>query len=296
MLLTACTTSAFKSGLYDDLPHQALQYNVPYVKQDRYQCGPATLEMVLRWSGQQVDREQLTRQVYSPKLEGSLQPMLLASARRHQRLSYTIRGWPALLAELAVGHPVIVFVNLGLSWLPQWHYMVVLGYNRDQQWLKLHNGPYAYDELSWQRFEHLWKRGNYWGLVVLSPERLPTTRHVSKLINAAVGLEKASNNDAAISVYQNILHQWPENWIAAIGISNLYYEKKAYDKAIQYLNAAVIQYPENAIIQNNLAQVLLDNGEFDLAFWHSQVAYRIDGGKTEAINETFEKLKTMIQK
>ena len=96
--------------------------------------------MVLAWSGLQIDAHELAPQVYTPSLKGSLQPAMIAAARRHGRVAYPISGASALLEEITAGHPVIVLQNLGLSWIPAWHYAVVIGYDLDKAMIILHSG------------------------------------------------------------------------------------------------------------------------------------------------------------
>ncbi len=103
--------------------------NVPFIEQSEGHCGPASLAMALQWSGLDVSAQEIASQVYTPGMKGSLQNDLIGAARRHGRLAIPIQGLPDLLKELRAGHPVIVFENLALSWLPQWHYAVVFGYD-----------------------------------------------------------------------------------------------------------------------------------------------------------------------
>lgn len=98
---------------------RAMVDGVPFHPQDELQCGPAALAMVLNWSGIDVQPADLTPQVFTPGLKGSLQSALIGAARRHGRVAYPIVGSEALLAEIAAGHPVIVLVNLGFFWYPE---------------------------------------------------------------------------------------------------------------------------------------------------------------------------------
>ena len=87
--------------------------------------------MVLSWSGLQIGPDELTPQVYTPSLKRSLQPPIVAATRRRGRVAYPVSGANELLQEIAAGHPAIVLQNLGLSWIPVWHYAVVIGYDID---------------------------------------------------------------------------------------------------------------------------------------------------------------------
>ena len=126
-----------------NIPSRAMVADVPFFAQDELQCGPAALAMALNWSGIAVQPSDLSTEVYSPGLKGSLQSSLIGSARRHGRVAYTIIGSEALLAEVSAGHPVIVLVNLSFFWYPKWHYAVVIGYDQQQGEVVLHSGATA---------------------------------------------------------------------------------------------------------------------------------------------------------
>ena len=97
-------------------PTNVIVEEVPFFPQDELQCGPASLAMVLTWSGVPVEPSDLSSEVYTPGLKGSLQNSLIGSARRHGRVAYPIADIDSLFAEISAGHPVVVLVNLGFSW------------------------------------------------------------------------------------------------------------------------------------------------------------------------------------
>ena len=123
--------SSVQINLPHHVPAQTLIKSVPFFAQAKHQCGPAALAMVLQWSGVDVTPKQLVSFVYLPVKRGSLQWGLISAARRHGRLAYVFTGMADLIQEVAAGNPVVVLQNLGLRWLPKWHYAVVVGYNTD---------------------------------------------------------------------------------------------------------------------------------------------------------------------
>ena len=137
---------------------------VPFFAQEELQCGPAALAMMLNWSGIAIQPSDLTPEVFTPDLNGSLQSALIGATRRHGRVAYPITGSEALLAEVSAGHPVIVLVNLGLSWYPKWHYAVVIGFDFEREMIILHSGLTANEHLNSRVFLNIWRRSKYWGL------------------------------------------------------------------------------------------------------------------------------------
>jgi hypothetical protein len=66
--------------------------SVPFYAQEAYQCGPATMAMVLQWTKANVSPQDLIPKVFVPAKKGSLQPALISAARRYNRLAYPIKG------------------------------------------------------------------------------------------------------------------------------------------------------------------------------------------------------------
>src|SRR5687768_13903322 len=145
-----------------DIPPRAQIQNVPFENQTQGYCGPSALAMVMQWTGQTITVGEIAPEVYIDGQKGSLQTDLISASRRHGLLAVPIQGMEPLLKELAAGHPVIVFENLGFSWYPQWHYSVAIGYDLESQELIMHSGKTANKHLSLNHFERGWKLGDYW--------------------------------------------------------------------------------------------------------------------------------------
>jgi Peptidase_C39 like family len=129
VILSSC--AALQSRLLLETPPEKLPasheiIDVPFFAQEAYQCGPASLAMVLNHAGFSAMPDALTDQVYIPARQGSVQVEMLAAARRNGALAYELAQQPSdLLAEVAAGNPVLVLQNLAFNWYPRWHYAVV---------------------------------------------------------------------------------------------------------------------------------------------------------------------------
>jgi hypothetical protein len=272
-------------------PTRALVEDVPFFPQEELQCGPAALAMVLNWSGVAVDPSDLTSEVYTPGLKGSLQNSLIGSARRHGRVAYPVAGIEALMSEIAAGHPVIVLVNLGLFWYPKWHYAVVIGYDQEEEKIFLHSGLTAREALSFWTFNNIWKRGDYWGLLVLPPNRLPEIAEENKWVTAVAGLEKARQWQAAATGYGAALKRWDKSFIAWMGLGNSKYNRHELDAAADAFHQAIQLQPENGVAYNNLANVLDDQGKLDEALKAAQHAVELGGPYQDTFRQTLEDIK-----
>jgi tetratricopeptide (TPR) repeat protein len=274
----------------DNLPTHYKLSTVPFFPQKEYQCGPASLAMALAWSGLQIDADELAPQVYTPSLKGSLQPAMIAAARRHGRVAYPISGANALLREIAAGHPVIVLQNLGLSWAPVWHYAVVIGYDLDKKKIILHSGTTNQKTTALRTFENTWARSKHWGLVVLPPSLLPATAEENAYVKAIVGLERARQWLAAVEGYKTVLSRWPQSLAAHIGLSNSYYAQGDLESARKVLEKTTILFPEEGVAFNNLAHVLWKQGKKQEAIKAARRAVMLDGPHVETYRKTLKEI------
>jgi tetratricopeptide (TPR) repeat protein len=217
--------------------------------------------MVLAWSGLEVTEDDLVPVVYTPGRQGTLQNDVLAGARRFERLAVVIDNLPDLLGEVAAGHPVLVFQNLGLHAWPQWHYAVVTGYDRDARTVRLHSGRKENLETALSTFARTWARGGNWSLVVLPPDRLPATAGERAVLEAAAALERTGAPAAAAASYAAVLGRWPTSLPGWIGLGNTAYARSDLERAIAAFRAATENHPEAAAAWQNLAFVLAETGD-----------------------------------
>ncbi|MDB5825479.1 MAG: tetratricopeptide repeat protein [Herminiimonas sp.] len=248
------------------LPRHAEISSTPFFAQERYQCGPATLAMALGAAGFKVEPDSLVSQVYVPQREGSFAPEMLAATRRNGALAMTIPPrMTALLTEVAAGNPVVVLENLSLPILPVWHYAVVIGYDLDRQEVVLRSGTIERLEMSLSTFEHTWSRGDYWGMVALPPGRLPATAEEGNTAEALVAFEQAGGAARVRPTWDAALKRWPHNLTMQIGSGNAAYAAGDKAAAAQAFRTASEDHPDSAPAFNNLASVLADMGQLDLA-------------------------------
>lgn len=226
---------------------------VPFINQDIGQCGPATLTMAMNWAGKPVTVEEIAPQVYTPKMKGSFQTDMITTARRQGLIAIPISGLQNLLIEIEKEHPVIVFENLALTWLPQWHYAIVFGYDLNKETVLMHSGPEKDKIWDIRKFERSWKLADYWGLVVLPPDELSATASELEHSRAAAGLEQVGHRDEAAIAYRAILSKWPTSLSALVGMGGWEYEQNHYLKSVEYLRRATRAHPEAAAAWHNLA-------------------------------------------
>lgn len=276
--------------LVPDGPASAMVAGVPFFAQDELQCGPAALAMALNWSGVAVQPADLAPKVYTPGLKGSLQSAMVGATRRHGRVAYPVAGSEALLTEIAAGHPVIVLVNLGFSWQPKWHYAVVVGYDQDEGKIILHSGLTAEEHLAYRVFLNIWRRSDYWGLLVLPPERLPARAEELEWLSAAAGLEQVGQWRAAASGYAAALQRWTESFPAWMGLGNSRYNLQDLAGSAAAFHQAIQLRPDNGMAYNNLAHVLAEQGKRPEALAAAQRAVALGGPLIDTFRQTLRQI------
>jgi tetratricopeptide (TPR) repeat protein len=268
--------------------------DVPFYPQEKYQCGPATLAMALTWSGLPTAPDALKDQVYTPSRKGSLQLAMVSATRRHGKIAYEINDPDTLFPEIAAGHPVIVLQNLGLSWIPVWHYAVAIGYDTDAEDVILRSGTTKRKVMSYYLFDKTWARSKYWGLLVLEPDQLPEKANEIKYLTAVLGLEKARQFQAAVTGYQTALIRWPESLNARMGLGNSFYAMGNFKDAEQAFRGATELYPQSAAAYNNLAYALLEQGRKQEALAAAQYAVKLGGPMKDEFEKTLQEIRSRV--
>lgn len=263
--------------------------SVPFHAQEAYQCGPASLAMMLGASGLTMAPDALVPLVYVPDRKGSFQAEMLAATRSSGRLAYELSpSLEALLAEVAAGRPVLVLQNLGLSWYEKWHYAVVKGFDIERRQLILNSGTLENREVPLKTFERTWARSGHWAMVVATPGEVPTTADASHYFNAVVALEKANPAKVVGKAYSAGLMRWPDDRMLLMGYANLRYAEKDLPVAAALYQQVIDHHPAYAPAYNNLAQAQLEMGEWNAARSNANKAVELGGEYVDTYRDTLK--------
>ena len=240
------------------IPARVELADAPFFPQVRYQCGPAALATVLNARGVTITPDELVPQVYLPAREGSLQAEIIAAVRRQGLLAIPVEpALDALLTEIAAGHPVLVLQNLGLNWLPRWHYAVAVGYDLERQALVLRSGTEPRRITPFGVFLNTWNRSARWGIVVLAPGAFPAQAKPIPYLEAASALERLGRHQEAREAYQASTARWPDNPLAWLGLGNAEYALGHAGPAEAAFRHALNRQAGAAVVWNNLAYALV---------------------------------------
>ncbi len=238
-----------------DVPARAQVSGVPLIQQDAFFCGPTSIAMVMQWAGSDINQQDVAKLAFNPGAGGTYLADMTGSSRRLGQLAVEISTFDQLLAEIDAGHPVIVFQNLGLGVAPVWHYGVVTGYDFGRDEVYLNSGQLDQMVLPFATFERTWRRGGFWGLLVLPPNQLPVSVRQTDILSAAASLERVAQFEAAETLYETGAARWPENWLWHFGLGNARYSQGNLRGARQALRRAQSIDPTIPEIRSNLAQV-----------------------------------------
>ncbi|NMT64288.1 tetratricopeptide repeat protein [Marinobacter orientalis] len=235
--------------------------DVPFYPQERYQCGPASLAMMLNSQGLNTNPEVLKELVYLPERHGSLKVELVAAARAHGLLVYPLDGsLKSLLDEVAAGNPVLVMQNLRFGWWPQWHFAVVMGFDAEERNLILHTDTRGHHEETVEVFMATWERAENWAAVMLPPDQLPATAEPLRFLVSANDLETTGRTLAAATAYQTAEKNWPDQPAAIMGQGNIAWEQGQPKLATDHYQRLTRKFPRVAAGWNNLAHSLAAQG------------------------------------
>ncbi|QEY65851.1 C39 family peptidase [Metapseudomonas lalkuanensis] len=245
----------------DRLPQRVELIQTPFYPQEIYQCGPAALATLLVQRGVKTSPEELTPKVYLPAREGSLKLELVAAARQYGMLVYPLEpNLDALLAQVAAGNPVLVMQNLGLDWLPRWHFAVVVGYDRGKDELVLRSGTEKRWVTDLRSFDRTWQRAERWAVVTLPTDKLPAQAQLEPWIKAASDLEQTAQRPAAERAYRTAAEHWSKEPLPLFALANARYAEGDRDGAEAALRQSLKRKPDYALGWFNLSEVLNEKG------------------------------------
>lgn len=145
----------------------AVRLAVPVVRQAPERCGPAALEMVLRYHGATGAALDEAGRAYDPVLNGSLITDLAAAARRAGfRASVEGVAEDSLVALLRNGIPPILLYRRGVGVVSVGHFGVVVGWDPGRGRFALHDGSASPRTMARDDLARRWRAAGGLALVV----------------------------------------------------------------------------------------------------------------------------------
>ncbi len=265
----------------------------PFFPQDDYQCGPAALATVLVADGVMVAPEVLVPQIYLPQRQGSLQAEIVATTRTYQRVPLRLTPQlDAIVAELQAQRPVLVLLNLGVSWAPVWHYAVVIGFDPEAQQLLLRSGRERRQAMTLRRFDAAWARAERWAMVVSEADRIPASASTPSWIAALAPFESLGHFELATRGYRAAIERWPRQALPQLALGNVHAAQRQWVPAVQaYTRSLDLQL--DGIALNNRAHALAELG--CAAHAEADLARALDQQPAPALKSTLERTLTEVK-
>ncbi|MDN3559958.1 MULTISPECIES: PA2778 family cysteine peptidase [Halomonadaceae] len=295
LLLSGCARNpVLLQSTYQALPPHTEITSVPFYAQTEFQCGPATLAMVLNHQGVDTDVEELIPQVFLPGRDGSVQPEMLATVRRHERIAFPIRGtMDSLLNHLAAGDPVVVMQNLSLPIYPMWHYAVAIGYDLPNETLILRSGEIERHTMSFSRFDATWARTERWGFVVGEPGTIPAGITARNALEALSAYEESHGPRATLSSWQAFVKRHPTNAMGQFALGNALYADQQPDDARKAFERATELDEKMGAAWLNLGLLLLQDEATNAAREALTQAASLDGSWQEKARQALARINNI---
>ena len=283
LMLSACARHpVLLQSTYQTLPSHVEITDVPFHAQTEFQCGPATLAMVLNYQDVDANVEQLIPQVFLPGRDGSVQPEMIATVRRYGQLAFPIRGtMDALLGHLAAGNPVVVMQNLSLPIYPMWHYAVAIGYDLPEETLILRSGEIERHTMSFSRFNATWARTVRWGFVVAEPGTLPEGISARNALEAISAYEETHGAQATLTSWEAFVERHPTSAMGQFALGNALYAHQQPEEARSAFKRATELDERMGAAWLNLGLLLLQQAQTEAARTALTTAVSIKGSWQE---------------
>ena len=140
---------------------------VPFFPQLEAQCGPASLAAVLNYWGETVSPEEIAKEIYVPRLRGSLSLDLWRYAQAKKFDASIHRGsLEYLQSHLMLNEPVVASLNLGYRLVPLGHFLVVVGLDPAEGTVITYSGTEKNSRIPFDKFLSAWEKTGYWSLLV----------------------------------------------------------------------------------------------------------------------------------
>ncbi len=264
LLLTGCQATPQADQLRQaglaSLPQSHTIQSVPFIPQEQFYCGPTTLSEVFGYYGKSVSPSDIAPKLFIPNKDGSLQLEMVSATRQYGFLPYTERGTLSSVMQFVKDDiPVVVFQNLSIQLLPQWHYAVVIGFDSEKGTVTLHTGLTPNHEMSLELFERTWGRGNYWYLAPVPPRVTSSQMTPFTYVSAAYDMLKVGDKQQALAFLETASQTWPEYWLSYFLIAN-YYQEENDSQAITWFEKGYdVGQHQQAYIHNYIVGLRQNN-------------------------------------
>jgi ABC-type bacteriocin/lantibiotic exporter with double-glycine peptidase domain len=154
------------SSIFIQTTENHIILQVPFIKQkDAYDCGISALMSLLKWKNEQIQYDEVKKEIYSKQAKGTF-PISMEIFLRKRKIPYKVveNNPDAIIELLNQKIPSIALLKHGFGVISINHYYVIVGIKDDK--VIVHNGLEPYKEISLELFKKKWSKSNYWLLYI----------------------------------------------------------------------------------------------------------------------------------
>lgn len=262
------------------------------VSQKAYQCGPAALESVFRYWGQEADARAIADTLFRPGSRGVLDFTLSQYARdrgfwtQMRQAPGAESGMEELKRWILREVPPIVMLKTGVLWVPTYHFVVLKGFDDTGGMFYANVGEPETYAINYSQFRSRWKGAGDWYLIVCPPERVNWELNGAEAADLALTCDRAGKLGFAEKWYRRALGQNPANVTARFNLANIYLRSGRLEEAEVVYAALFKEKPDWGPAANNLAWVYLEGGRPQEAVRIIETAFRNGAEKRFDILDT----------
>ncbi len=220
----------------------------------------------------------------------ALRAEMLDLARRFGRLPFVLPPTlNAVLAEVRSGQPVLVFQQLDGG-----RYSVVVGVDPMGNRMILRSGKDGRVYQPVDEFVRRWKGGDAWAMTLNDGNRVPASATQEAWIAAGEAATAAGYPELAEKGAVAAIARWPNAVVPWVALGNARYAMKQWQTAQDAYVEALKRKPENPVVRNNLALVLLERRCISLA--EEQLQRAIRGETDPRLLETYDNTRALINR
>lgn len=219
-----------------------------------------------------------------------LRDEMTAIAWRHRRLPFVLAPTlDALFAELRAGQPVLV-----LRKDDGWRYAVVIGVEPASNRLILRSGNDGRVYLPVDTFVAGWDAGRRWAMVLGDGSRPPATATIDSWVTSLEAATAAGHGALAEKGAYGAIKRWPDAVVPWVALGNVRYAMKQWQAAQDAYVEALRMKPDNPVVRNNLALVLLERRCIALA--EAELERAVAGETDAALLKAYENTRALINR
>ena len=221
-----------------------------------------------------------------PALRGELVDV----ARRFERLPFVLPPTlNAVLAEVRSGKPVLVFQKLDGG-----RYSVVIGVDPLGNRLILRSGTDGRAYQPVDEFVARWKGGDQWAMVLGDGSKVPASATQEAWIATGEAATAAGYPALAERGAHAAIARWSNAVVPWVALGNARYAMKQWQGAQDAYVEALKRKPDNPVVRNNLALVLLERRCIALA--EEQLERAVAGETDPKLLEAYDNTRVLISR